>query len=65
MAAFFYVRVIVMMFFADPVEDGPVVVVPGGATSSAIAVAVAITLILGVFPQPLLKLANQAVPFYH
>jgi NADH-quinone oxidoreductase subunit N len=65
MAAFFYVRVIVMMFFAEPVEDGPVVVTPGGATSSAIAMAVAVTVFLGVFPQPLLNLANQAVPFYH
>jgi NADH-quinone oxidoreductase subunit N len=65
MAAFFYVRVIVLMFFAEPLEDGPVVVTPGGATSSAIAVAVAVTVILGVFPQPLLNLANQAVPFYH
>jgi NADH-quinone oxidoreductase subunit N len=65
MAAFFYVRVIVMMFFAEPVADGPIVVVPGGATTSAIAVAVAVTIVLGVFPQPLLNLANQAVPFYH
>jgi NADH-quinone oxidoreductase subunit N len=65
MAAFFYVRVIVMMFFADPVEDGPVVVTPSGATSSALAVAVAATVVLGVFPQPLLNLANHAVPFYH
>jgi NADH-quinone oxidoreductase subunit N len=65
MAAFFYVRVIVMMFFAEPVEDGPVVVVPGGGTTSALAVAVAVTIVLGVFPQPLLNLANQAVPFYH
>jgi NADH-quinone oxidoreductase subunit N len=65
MAAFFYVRVIVMMFFADPVPDGPVVVTPGGTTSSAIALAVAATLVLGIFPQPLLNLASQAVPFYH
>jgi NADH-quinone oxidoreductase subunit N len=65
MAAFFYVRVIVMMFFAEPVEDGPIVVTPGGATTSALALAVAVTVVLGVFPQPLLNLANQAVPFYH
>jgi NADH-quinone oxidoreductase subunit N len=65
MAAFFYVRVIVMMFFAEPVADGPIVVIPGGATTSAIAVAVAVTIVLGVFPQPVLNLANQAVPFYH
>jgi NADH-quinone oxidoreductase subunit N len=63
MAAFFYVRVIVMMFFAEPVADGPVVVAPGGASAGALAVAVAATLVLGVFPQPVLDLANHAVPF--
>jgi NADH-quinone oxidoreductase subunit N len=65
MAAFFYVRVIVMMFFAEPLEDGPVVVTPGGATTSALVLAVAATVVLGVFPQPLLNLANHALPFYH
>jgi NADH-quinone oxidoreductase subunit N len=63
MAAFFYVRVIVLMFFAEPVADGPVVVVPGGATAGALAVAAAFTVVLGVFPQPVLDLANHAVPF--
>jgi NADH-quinone oxidoreductase subunit N len=65
MAAFFYVRVIVMMFFTEPVVDGPVVVTPGAATSGTLAVAVAATVILGVFPQPVLDLANRAAPFYH
>jgi len=63
MAAFFYVRVIVMMFFAEPVADGPVVVVPGGGTATALALAAAITVALGVFPQPVLDLANHAAPF--
>jgi NADH-quinone oxidoreductase subunit N len=65
MAAFFYVRVIVLMFFAEPVVDGPAVVTPGAATSATLAVAVAVTVLLGVFPQPLLDLANKAAPFYH
>jgi NADH-quinone oxidoreductase subunit N len=65
MAAFFYVRVIVMMFFTEPVADGPVVVVPGGGTAAALAVAAAATVILGVFPQPLMDLAKHAVPFYY
>ncbi|HVS68171.1 MAG TPA: NADH-quinone oxidoreductase subunit NuoN [Mycobacteriales bacterium] len=64
-AAFFYVRVIVMMFFAEPVADGPVVAMPGGGTAGALAIAVAATVVLGVFPQPVLDLANRAVPFYH
>jgi NADH-quinone oxidoreductase subunit N len=62
-AAFFYVRVIVLMFFAEPLPDGPVVVVPGSATAAALAVAAAVTVVLGVFPQPVLDLANHAVPF--
>ncbi len=65
MAAFFYVRVIVLMFFAEPVVDGPAVVTPGAMTSATLAVAVAVTVLLGVFPQPLLDLANKATPFYH
>jgi NADH-quinone oxidoreductase subunit N len=65
MAAFFYVRVIVLMFFAEPVADGPTVVTPGGMTSAVLAVAVAATVLLGVFPQPVLDLANHAAPFYH
>jgi NADH-quinone oxidoreductase subunit N len=64
-AAFFYVRVIVLMFFAEPVADGPVVATPGGGTAGALAIAVAVTVVLGVFPQPVLDLANRAVPFYH
>ena len=63
MAAFFYVRVIVMMFFAEPVADAPVVVVPGGGAATALALAAAVTIVLGVFPQPVLDLANHAVPF--
>ena len=63
MAAFFYVRVIVLMFFAEPVADGPVVVIPGGSTAAALAVSAAVTLVLGIFPQPVLDLANHAVPF--
>ena len=63
MAAFFYVRVIVMMFFAEPLADGPVVVAPGTATAGALAVSAAVTIVLGVFPQPVLDLANHAVPF--
>jgi NADH-quinone oxidoreductase subunit N len=63
MAAFFYVRVIVMMFFAEPLADGPVVVAPGMATAGALAVSAAFTVVLGVFPQPVLDLAHSAVPF--
>jgi len=59
-AAFFYVRVIVLMFFSDPVEDGPEVVVPSVFTGTAVAVGTLATVIFGIVPQPLLNLANHA-----
>ena len=53
-AAFFYIRVIVLMFFKDPVEDGTSVVIPSALTTITITVAAVITLILGIFPAPLI-----------
>ena len=54
-AAFFYVRVIVLMFFSDPVPDGPEVAVPSvftghrGGGRRAVA-----TVVFGIVPEPLL-----------
>ncbi len=62
-AAFFYVRVIVLMFFSDPVGDGPTVAVPSILTTAAITVGATMTLVLGVVPQPVLDLARQAGEF--
>uniref|UniRef100_A0A5Q5CDQ0 NADH-quinone oxidoreductase subunit N n=1 Tax=Mycobacterium sp. (strain JLS) TaxID=164757 RepID=A0A5Q5CDQ0_MYCSJ len=59
-AAYFYVRVIVLMFFTDPPADAPTIVVPSGLTTAAITVTAAVTLALGALPQPLLDLANDA-----
>jgi proton-translocating NADH-quinone oxidoreductase chain N len=59
-AAFFYVRVIVLMFFSDPAPDAPSVVTPSLFTSAAVAVGVVATLVLGIVPQPLLGLASHA-----
>lgn len=59
-AAFFYVRVIVLMFFSDPVPDGPAVVVPSLYTGTAVAVGVVATLVMGIVPGPVLSLANHA-----
>jgi NADH-quinone oxidoreductase subunit N len=59
-AAFFYVRVIVLMFFSDPVADGPEVVVPSLFTGTAVAVGAAATVVLGIVPAPLLSLASHA-----
>lgn len=62
-AAFFYIRVIVLMFFSEPRPEGPTVAVPSPLTMTAIAVGVAVTLVLGVAPQYFLDLANQAGVF--
>ena len=59
-AAFFYVRVIVLMFFSDPAPDGPSVVTPGLFTGAAVAIGALTTLVFGIVPGPLLNLANHA-----
>jgi len=63
MAAYFYVRVIVLMFFTDPIGDGPTVAVPSALTTVVIAAAVLATVALGVLPGPVLDLAQHAGAF--
>jgi NADH-quinone oxidoreductase subunit N len=58
-AAFFYIRVIIMIFFTDPVNDSVSVVIPTVKSRISIAVATLITLILGVFPSIVLDVANN------
>ncbi|WP_067538603.1 NADH-quinone oxidoreductase subunit NuoN [Nocardia crassostreae] len=58
-AAFFYIRVIVLMFFTDPPTTPPTLVYPT-LTTTVIALTAAATLVLGIFPQPLLDLADKA-----
>ena len=62
-AAFFYLRVIVLMYFSDPVGDGPTVAVPSILTTVAIAVGLAVTVALGIVPGPVLDLAANAGAF--
>ena len=61
--AYYYVRIIVLMFFQEPAVDGPTVAIPNVFTSTAVVIGVAATLVLGIVPQPLLDLAAKAVPF--
>nr|MCW2728925.1 NADH-quinone oxidoreductase subunit NuoN [Aeromicrobium sp.] len=63
LAAYFYVRVIVLMFFTEPVGDGPTVAVPSLLTTVVIVVAVVGTLGLGILPGPVLDLAQHAGAF--
>jgi NADH-quinone oxidoreductase subunit N len=62
-AAFFYLRVVVLMYFSEPAEEGPTIAVPSPLTMTALAIGVAATIILGVIPQPLLDLADKASLF--
>ncbi|GHF56829.1 NADH-quinone oxidoreductase subunit N [Streptomyces mashuensis] len=62
-AAFFYIRVIVLMFFNEPRPEGPTVAVPSPLTSTAIAVGLVVTVVLGVAPQYFLDLAGHAGVF--
>ncbi len=58
--AFFYARVVVLMFFQEPAVDGPTIAVPSAYTAVTIAVGIAFTAVLGVVPQPVLDLADKA-----
>jgi NADH-quinone oxidoreductase subunit N len=62
-AAFFYIRVIVLMFFKDPVEDGTSVVIPSALTTTTIAITSVVTLALGVFPAPLITFIESSAFF--
>ena len=62
-AAFFYLRVIVLMYFSPPAADGPTVGVPGLSTIVVLAVTATATLLLGIVPGPVLDLAERAAIF--
>lgn len=61
-AAYFYIRVIVLMFFTDPVPESAVVA-PKAMTSGVVFLGAVITVLLGVLPQPVLDLAERASVF--
>jgi NADH-quinone oxidoreductase subunit N len=62
-AAFAYIRVIVVMFFSEPTADTPQTAAPARLTAAAAAVTAAVTVLLGIAPQSVLDLANQAGQF--
>jgi NADH-quinone oxidoreductase subunit N len=67
-AAFFYLRVIVLMYFSPPAGGadgmrGPTVGVPGLPTTIVLAVTAAATLALGIVPGSVLELAERAAIF--
>jgi NADH-quinone oxidoreductase subunit N len=62
-AAFFYLRVIVLMYFSPAAADGPTVGVPGLPTTIVLAVTATATLALGIVPGSVLDLAERAARF--
>jgi NADH-quinone oxidoreductase subunit N len=62
-AAFFYVRVIVLMYFSEPTGAQAVVADPGIATTVVIMLSAAVTVILGIIPWVLLTPASAASVF--
>jgi NADH-quinone oxidoreductase subunit N len=62
-AAFFYVRIIVQMFFNDPIDDAVSVAVPGALTGTVIVVGAVGALILGIVPGPLLDTLGRVADF--
>jgi NADH-quinone oxidoreductase subunit N len=62
-AAFYYLRVIVLMYFSPPAVDGPTVGVPGLPTTVVLAITATATLALGIVPGSVLDLAQHAAIF--
>jgi len=62
-AAFFYARVVVLMFFQEPVADSATVAVPGGYTAIALGLGLAVTVVLGIVPGAVLHLTDMAGVF--
>ena len=62
-AAFFYIRIVVLMYFSDPVEDGTSVVIPSPVTVATIAICAVATIVMGVYPQPVISAINSLAFF--
>ena len=62
-AAFFYIRVIVLMFFTDPIQDGTSIEIPSPLTRISIIFSIIVTIALGVFPAPLLSFITTLATF--
>jgi NADH-quinone oxidoreductase subunit N len=61
--AFPYLRVVVMMWLSEPGESTPTVSLPGFLTAAAVVIGVVATLLLGVWPQSLLDVTQNAADF--
>ncbi|MEN3360557.1 MAG: NADH-quinone oxidoreductase subunit, partial [Mycobacteriales bacterium] len=62
-AAFFYVRIVVLMYFSEPAENGPTIALPSALTTVTLTIGAAATLVLGIAPQAVLDLTDKAAIF--
>jgi NADH-quinone oxidoreductase subunit N len=62
-ALYYYFRIVVVMFMKKPLDTVPLATSPG--ISVALGVTLGMTLIVGVYPQPFIVLAREAIrPFF-
>lgn len=61
--AFFYFRLIVLMFFREPEGDNTAVIASEGFSIVAIVATAVITIVLGVFPGPILDFLTNTLVF--
>jgi NADH-quinone oxidoreductase subunit N len=62
-AAFFYIRVIIMVFFTDPVNDSVSVIIPSVKSKISISVATFASIIFGLAPSLLLNVSENFATF--
>jgi NADH-quinone oxidoreductase subunit N len=62
-AAFFYIRVIIMIFFTDPVNDSVSVIIPSVKSKISISVATVASMVFGLAPSLLLTTATNFATF--
>ncbi|WP_111766572.1 NADH-quinone oxidoreductase subunit NuoN [Nakamurella deserti] len=60
--AFFYLKIVVLMFFAEPVDGGPAVTVPSPFVLTVVVVCGVVTLGLGLYPSAALDVLAVQVP---
>jgi NADH-quinone oxidoreductase subunit N len=62
-AAFFYIRVIIMIFFTDPANDSVSVIIPSVKSKISISVATVASMVFGLAPSLLLTTATNFATF--
>src|SRR5438477_10660604 len=63
-AAYYYLRIIVVMYMREAREEAPVAAIPPGL-GIALGLSLAVTIFLGVFPRPVLNYLARSVEQWH